>query len=152
MSAPSAQKPATVHPFLQGLGEKSASMLATVARPFTAGPGEVFARQGDSAEAFYLIQAGHVALDLYTPTRGSVPIQTVGPGECVGWSWLIPPNRWQFDCRAVDSVSGLVFDAAWLRKKCEDDHELGYHLLRQLVAVMANRLAATRFQLLDVFK
>jgi CRP/FNR family transcriptional regulator, cyclic AMP receptor protein len=152
MSAQPAQTSAAPHPFLQGVGERIAAQLAAVAKPFSAKPGEVFARQGEAAEAFFLIQAGHVALDLYTPNRGAVPIQTVGPGECVGWSWLVPPNRWQFDCRAVDRVSGLVFDAAWLRKRCEEDHELGYQLLRQLVIVMGNRLAATRFQLLDVYK
>jgi hypothetical protein len=49
-------------------------------------------------------------------------------------------------------VKGVVFDAAWLREKCTQDHELGYHLLKQLVTVIASRLAATRVQLLDIYK
>jgi CRP-like cAMP-binding protein len=140
------------HTFLGGLSERQRMLLASGARPIAAAPGELLAREGETATAFYLIQAGHVALDLHTPGRGVASILTVGPGEVVGWSWLVPPHRWQFDCRAVDPVQGLSFDAEWLREKCEQDHELGYHLLKQLVTVIANRLAATRLQLLDIYK
>lgn len=140
------------HAFLSSLSERHRMLLASGVRPFTAAPGEVFAREGETAKAFYLVQSGQVALDLNTPKRGVVSIQTVGPGEIVGWSWLVPPHRWQFSCRAVNAVQGLAFDAQWLREKCEQDHELGYHLLKQLVTVIANRLAGTRLQLLDIYK
>ncbi len=140
------------HPFLNSLSEQHRMLLASGARPFTATKGELLAREGEAAKTFYLIQTGHVAVALHTPDRGVVRIQTVGPGEIVGWSWLVPPHRWQFDCPAIDPVQGLSFDAEWLREKCEQDHELGYHLLKQLVTVIANRLAATRLQLLDIYK
>jgi CRP-like cAMP-binding protein len=140
------------HTFLSGLGERHRTLLASGARPFTAAPGELLAREGETAKTFYLIQAGHVALDLHAPGLGAASIQTVGPGEIVGWSWLVPPHRWQFDCRAVDPIQGLVFDAEWLREQCDKDHELGYYLLKQLVTVIASRLAATRLQLLDLYK
>ena len=140
------------HAFLSGLSERHRMLLASGVRPFTAAPNELLAREGETAKTFFLIQGGHVALALHTPDRGAVPIHTVGPGEIVGWSWLVLPHRWQFDCRAVDPVQGLAFDAEWLREKCEQDQELGYHLLKQLVAVIANRLAATRLQLLDLYK
>jgi CRP-like cAMP-binding protein len=140
------------HTFLGSLGDRHRTLLASGARPIAAAPGELLAREGETATAFYLIQTGSVALDLHTPGRGVVSILTLGPGEVVGWSWLVPPHRWQFDCRAVDPVQGLAFDAQWLREKCEQDHELGYHLLKQLVMVISNRLAAARLQLLDIYK
>ena len=140
------------HPFLSAIPDRLRMLLATGARPFTAEPNEFFAKEGDSARAFYLIQSGRASLETRDPKRGVVRIQSVQPGEVVGWSWLVPPHRWQFDCRAEDPVQGLAFDAEWLREKCEQDHELGYHLLKQLVAVIANRLAATRLQLLDIYK
>jgi CRP-like cAMP-binding protein len=140
------------HKFLSGLSEQHRMLLASGARYFTAAPGELLAREGETAKTFYLIQAGHVVVSLHTPERGVVPVQTVGPGEIVGWSWLVPPHHWQFDCRAADKVEGLAFDAERLRQKCEQDHELGYQLLKRLVAVIANRLAATRVQLLDIYK
>jgi hypothetical protein len=82
------------------------------------------------------------------PLRGARPpvvsVPTVGPGEVVGWSWLVPPYRWQFDCRALERTQGLALDGEWLRERCELDHEFGYHLLKHLVVVIGNRLAARR--------
>jgi hypothetical protein len=45
----------------------------------------------------------------------------------------------------------VAFDGACLRGKCENDHELGYELMRRFAAVLIERLQATRFQLLDVY-
>lgn len=67
-------------------------------------------------------------------------------------AWVLPPHRWHFDARATDEVRGIVFDAAWLRDQCEQNHELGYHLLKQLLAVVSGRLAATWRQLPDLAK
>ena len=38
-----------------------------------------------------------------------------------------------------------------LRKTCEKDHDLGYALAWYLAGVIAERLKATRLQLLDMF-
>jgi hypothetical protein len=62
----------------------------------------------------------------------------------VGWSWLVEPHRWQFSCRTLNDVRGIKFDAFWLRNLCESDHELGFHLTKYLLQVVANRLTALR--------
>jgi CRP-like cAMP-binding protein len=135
------------HAFLRGLSQRHLMTLISGARPFTAAPGELIAREGDPARAFFLIQGGHVAIEAHFSDQNSRRVQTVGPGEVVGWSWIVPPHRWRFDCRAVDTVQGLSFDASWLRQQCEEDYQLGYHLLSHLVDVIASRLAATRAEL-----
>lgn len=152
MTQPSITGMFATHAFLQNLSERHLMILASAAQPFTAEAGELLAREGDNAKAFYLIQSGHVSVGIHTAERGVVTVQTVGPGETVGWSWLEPPYRWQFDCRAKDKVQGIRFDAVWLRDKCAEDHELGFHLVKRLVVVIASRLAATRRQLLDWYK
>jgi CRP/FNR family transcriptional regulator, cyclic AMP receptor protein len=140
------------HAFLNSLSERHRMVLAAGVRPFTAEPTQVLARAGEPANDFFLIQDGHVAIGMTTPDGDGVTMQTVGRGDVIGWSWLVPPHRWKFDCRAVDHVQGLAFNAAWLRDKCEQDHDLGYHLLRQLTTVMASRLEATRRQLKDFYR
>ncbi len=140
------------HAFLSGLSERHRMLLASGVRPFSAAPKEILARERETAKTLYLIQSGHVSLNLSVPGRGLVRFQTVGPDEIVGWSWLVPPHKWQFNCDAIDEVKGLAFDAVWLRERCDQDHELGYQLLKQLVSVIANRLTATRVQLLDIYK
>jgi CRP-like cAMP-binding protein len=138
------------HDFLKTLSTQHRMVLASGARPFTKKPGEYLAKQGESANTFYLLQAGHVRLEARQGDQGKVGIHVAGPGEIVGWSWIVPPHRWQFDCLAEDDVQGLVFDAAWMRDKIDADHELGFHILRKLVTVIAARLAETRSHLADV--
>jgi CRP-like cAMP-binding protein len=136
------------HAFLRGLSDQFLMILASAARPFTAAPGDLLAREGAEAKSFYLIQAGQVAIEIHKPDQEPVRLQIVGPGDVVGWSWIVSPHRWQFDARATENVSGLAFDAEWLRNRCEQDHEFGYQMLKQLVTLIANRLVATRQQLL----
>ena len=140
------------HSFTRGLNEPHRKRLAAGAKTFTAAPGEMLFREGELAQAFYLITSGHVAVGTHLGERGDVPIQTVGPGEVVGWSWLLPPFRWQFDARAEDAVAGLAFDAVWLRGLCEQDHDLGFHLVKHLLAVVAARVASARLARLDIYK
>jgi CRP/FNR family transcriptional regulator, cyclic AMP receptor protein len=108
-------------------------------------------REGAPAERCFLLRDGAVALEVATPGRGAVVIETLHAGEVVGWSWLFPPHRWQFDGRAVEPTRAIALDGACLRAKCDADHELGYELMRRFAAVAVERLQATRLQLLDVY-
>ena len=140
------------HAFLSVLSERHRLMLASCARHFRAEPGEYLAREGEEAQSFYLIQTGQVVIQIHRAERGAVRLQTVGPGEVVGWSWIVQPFNWQFDALAVIAVTGIALDARALREKCDQDHELAYQLLRQLLTVVSGRLSATRLQVLDIYK
>ena len=72
-------------------------------------------------------------------------------GEILGWSWLVPPYRWHFDARAVELTRAIALDGKCLREKCEEDHDLGYEVMRRFVVIIAQRLEETRLQLLDVY-
>jgi CRP/FNR family transcriptional regulator, cyclic AMP receptor protein len=130
------------HQFLQRLDDRCRLELMTGVRPFAAEPGDYLGRAGEPANAFYLVQSGEIEVgvedgeDFHTVFR-------VGPGGALGWSWLVPPNRWQFTSRATEPVRGLEFNAEWLRERCEQNHELGYYLLRELVAAVTQQFSAT---------
>lgn len=139
------------HPFFSGLDAGYLQLAVGCAANVRFNAGESVCRQGDEADHFYLIRAGKVALEIPVPGRGTVTIQTLGDGEILGWSWLIPPYRWRFDARAVETTRAIAFDGRCLRSKCEEDPQLGYELLKRVVARFGERLDATRFQLLDVY-
>jgi CRP-like cAMP-binding protein len=123
--------------------------LAGAARREHVDAGEYVLRDGDAAEAFYLIERGHVTLAV--PVDGTeLPIETVGPGDVVGWSWMFPPYRWHLNARAAGPVDVIAFDAAGVRYACDRDPAFGYALHQALVRVLAERLQATRRRLLDV--
>jgi hypothetical protein len=90
-------------------------------------------------------------VEVIAPQRGAITIETVGDGELLGWSWLIPPFQWHFDARALNLTRAIALDARCLRGKCDADPALGYELLKRFSQVMEQRLEATRLQLLDLY-
>jgi CRP-like cAMP-binding protein len=78
-------------------------------------------------------------------------VDTIGEGEILGWSWLLPPYHWKFHARATEAVRAIALDGKCLRTKCEQNHDLGYELLKRFSQIMSRRLDATRLQLLDVY-
>ena len=140
------------HPFVRGLDPKYLDFLAGCAsnRPFAAG--EFLLREGEDANATFLIRTGRVALEIHVPGREPVRIQTVGEGEAVGWSWLFPPYRWHFDARALEPTRAIHLEGGCLRGKCEADHDLGFEIARRFLQLVNQRLERTRLQVLDVYR
>jgi CRP-like cAMP-binding protein len=140
------------HPFLQRLRPEHRAALLPGATLQDVPAGALLGREGEAATAFHLVVHGRVAVEIHTPKRGAVRLQTVGDGEVLGWSWLLTPQRRQFDLRALQPTRVLVLDGPGVRAACDADHELGFHLVRALLDVVAGRLSAARLQLLDIYR
>ena len=139
------------HPFLAGLSERHMEILLGCASNVHFEEGTTLIHEGEVANKFFLIRTGRVALETDVNARGSIRIQTAGPGEVLGWSWLIFPYRWHFSGVAVADVRAVALDGECLRTKCENDHDFGFEMLKRLAQVMERRLEATRLQLLDLY-
>ena len=139
------------HPFFSGWEPRYPQLAVGCASNVRFNAGEFVFQEGEEANTFYLIREGRVALEVVVPGRGSVTIETLEGGELLGWSWLIPPYRWRFDARAVKMTRAIALDGRCLRGKCEEDHELGYELVKQVASSLGQRLDATRLRLLDIY-
>lgn len=138
-------------PFLQGLQPQQVDLIVGCASNVRFEPGEFVFRAGDEANHFYVVRTGHVSVEVIAPQHGAITIETVGEGDLLGWSWLIPPFQWHFDARALNLTRAIALDARCLRGKCDADPALGYELLKRFAQVMEQRLEATRLQLLDLY-
>jgi len=145
-----AQILATV-PLFEGMEEDELGLLAGCARNVHFAEGTYLFRKGDPADTFYVVRHGSVALETFDPARGPLVIETIGPGEIVGWSWLFAPYRSHLDGRALDAVRATSFDGACLRGKCDADPELGYDLMGRFAQVLIERLQWTQVRLLDIY-
>lgn len=136
------------HPFIHGLDDKYIPLLfdCCMAVKFEAGQ-EIF-KEGDLANRFYLIEKGKVQLEAPNATQGDVPIQIIGAGDVLGWSWLFPPYYWHFSARAIEPVTSLFLYGTRLLVQCEDDPELGYKIMKKTASVLIQRLNATRKELI----
>lgn len=139
------------HPFFAGLDEECADLVCGCAKNARFDAGQYLFHEGQSADWFYLLRHGRVALELASPGRGAVTFQTLGEGEVVGLSWLIPPYRWTYDARALELIRAIAIDAACLRRKCEADPRLGYDMMKRFMPPLLHRLQAARLQMLDLY-
>lgn len=112
--------------------------------------GTYLAREGETADRFFVVRHGKVALELHAPA-GPLLIETIGAGDLVGWSWLFPPYRWTYDVEAIDQTRVVVIESACLRAKCDADPEFGYRLMKRFAQVVVDRLQATHYRLLDLY-
>ena len=141
------------HPLLAGLRDDMATLVAGCAHNVAVKPGEFLLVEGQVADTLYLLRRGWVSLQVRV--RGGLPvvIETLGPGEGLGWSWLFPPYLWQFDARALEQpVGAIAVDASCLRAKAEADPLFGYQLMQRFVSVIRARLDAVQLRLLDIYR
>jgi CRP/FNR family transcriptional regulator, cyclic AMP receptor protein len=136
------------HPFLRGMPADQLGTLAETACDVTFPAKHRLFEEGGNANRFWLIQCGHVSLDLHIPGQGPVVIESIGMGELLGWSWLIPPYRWAFGAVAATALEVFEFGAPGVRERCANDPVLGYELNQRINRVLAKRLQATRTRLI----
>jgi len=131
------------HPFLRGLEQKHLAILADCAMRCRFEAGECIFREGEPANRFYLIRSGKVALETATE-RGTNTLQLIGGQDVLGWSWLYPPYYWHFDARAIEKTDAIFIYGTRLREICEEDHDLGYELMKRTASTLISRLVAAR--------
>ncbi len=139
------------HRFLDGLAEDALRLLASHAEAVHVPSERRLFREGDPATMFWLITDGLVAIDVHAPGRGDVLIETLGPGEVLGWSWLFPPHRWHLGAVARGPVEAFRLPADAVLAEAAQRPDVGYELMRRFAVVVVERLQATRMRLLDLY-
>ena len=139
------------HVFFKGLDPEYLELIAGCGKNIVFNAGEVIAHEGDPADHFYIVRGGMAAIQVHLPEKGAVTLQTVGDNDIIGWSWLFPPYRWNFDVKAIEKTKMIALDGKCLRNKCEENHDLGYEMMKRFSQILTRRLSAARMQILDVY-
>ncbi|MBW1992451.1 MAG: cyclic nucleotide-binding domain-containing protein [Deltaproteobacteria bacterium] len=138
------------HPFLQGLPSRHLSRLVDFAEAKQFDAQQFLFREGEAAREFFLIRSGQVAMEIYTARRGAITIQTRQAGDVLGWMGLKPPYQWNVDARAMTVVRVITLKVEGLWRLCEEDHELGYDLLKRHIGCMAQYFKSMKLQLVSL--
>ncbi len=139
-------------PWFQELKPEHLQKLAEMTQLQSMKSGETLFREGDKKDCLYIVIEGRVALDIFVPHRGKVRIYTAEPLDVFGWSSVTPIVQ-KRTAGAVCVMDGRLagMDAEKLKQACDEDHDLGYVVMRRLTNIVASRLQVTRLQLLDMF-
>ncbi|MBI2093705.1 MAG: cyclic nucleotide-binding domain-containing protein [Candidatus Omnitrophica bacterium] len=140
------------HPFFKDMTAAQQKVIAECGKEVQFQADQYIFKENDTSDSFYAILAGHVSVEIAVPGGGALVIQTVGPGEILGWSWLVAPYKKRFDARVLAPTQALKIDARCLRTKCEADPLLGYDLMKRTAQTIGVRLQQTRHQLLDAYR
>ncbi|MFF8268471.1 Crp/Fnr family transcriptional regulator [Streptomyces sp. NPDC016562] len=125
--------------------------LMSTAREVDFPDGARLFNEGGHADRFWIVRTGVVALDVHVPGRKAAVIESLGPGELVGCSWMLAPHRWRLGAEATTPVRTHEFDAAVVLALMEADPAFGASIGRWVAQVLAQRLHAARVRLLDLY-
>ena len=140
------------HLFVEGMSEAELEFLSGCTKNVRFAPGEFLFREGAPADTLLLLREGRVALESHAPGRGAVAVETVGPGDVLGWSALFPPHRWHLDGRALEPALAFAVDGRCLREKMGREPAFGFAVTKRLLFQVHRRLERARLQQLDVYK
>ncbi|MFE7978900.1 Crp/Fnr family transcriptional regulator [Streptomyces shenzhenensis] len=136
---------------LQALPAEHRHRLLRSAREVSFPQGARLFEEGYRADRFWVVRTGGVDLDLRVPGRRAAVIETLGPGELVGCSWLFAPHYRQLGAAATSPVRAYEFDATAVRSMCRDDPALGTSVAQWVGGVLVHRLRSARTRLLDLY-
>jgi CRP/FNR family cyclic AMP-dependent transcriptional regulator len=139
------------HAFAAGLTPRQLERLTGLTTGAELPAGQRLFDEGGHAASLWLIRTGLIALDLRIPGRDRLIVETLGPGDELGLSWLVPAARWQFGAIAQATASLFEISSGALTQLCESDHDLGYQLSRRLLTTAITRLQAARIRILDLY-
>lgn len=114
--------------------------------------GEWVFREGDEADALYLVVSGTIALKIALDASGErqADLETLVAGEVLGWSALVEPYQYTLGAVATSRASLVKLDAARLRKLLEDNPQLGFQIMTRLASVIGDRLKNLRVRFVSL--
>jgi CRP-like cAMP-binding protein len=122
--------------YFEGLDETTLEDAAASGRSWRTAGGEVFFRQGDPAEHFFVLATGHARLSQLTPEGRQVILGMTGPYQEVGIITAIPGATYPIDMQAVQECTAIAWDRAALGTLLE---------AHPVLALRALRLVSARF-------
>ncbi len=137
--------------FTRGMRPEHLAKLASIAFESNFAEGAKVFSEGDLGDVLYLIREGRVSLEMHVPGRGRITILTIGPGQILGWSAMFPHKRKTASARTLMATQAIAINTLQLREVCHQDHDFGYEVMWRVADVIADRLKATRLQVLDIF-
>ncbi len=135
-----------------GMPASAVDQLTNIAQLKCYATGRVLFNESVYHSKIHILCDGLVTMEMRVPGHGMRKILTLGRGELLGWSSLLTDGVMTSTAIVTEDTKVIEFSTVELKSLCEQNHELGYCVMRQVAVALARRLLATRLQLLDLFR
>ena len=136
--------------FFQNVADDHLAPLAEISRIVEYPTKKTMFGEFDQANDVYIIVSGEVSLVVCEPKVGCRQLTTVHTGELLGWSPLLKRGRMSATAVTLTPTKAIVIDGEKLTDLCKKEPSLGCEFMTRTAQVLAERLFATRVQLLEL--
>jgi CRP-like cAMP-binding protein len=127
-------------PLLAGLPLARLKLIAYTAEALRFAPGEVLMRQGDPADAVYLVTAGEAEVSVAGAGGAPVVVRSMGPGALFGETAVLARTTRTATVTARTEVAALRLSDTLFAELLDESPELA----RAVLVLLAERLASER--------
>ena len=136
----------------EGMPPSAVDQLTNIAQLKFYPAGRVLFNESVYHSRIHILCDGLVTMEMRVPGHGMRKILTLGRGELLAWSALLADGVMTTTAIVTEDTKVIEFLTDELKSLCEENHELGYCVMRQVAVSLARRLLATRLQLLDLYR
>lgn len=133
------------------LPPESRRRLAATARLESVTEGATLLREGRPTPHLGVVIDGRLALRARLPGHPDATLMTLDAGDVFGWSAVLDGTS-TATVVALNAARVALFERDELLRAIDADPELAAEVYRRLLEAVANRLEATRLQMLDLYR
>jgi CRP/FNR family cyclic AMP-dependent transcriptional regulator len=138
------------YPCFAGLDDAFIEQLAMITDEITLSSGVWLFHEGDTADAFYVIERGTVQLQMRLPRSRHADLDLLVEGEMAGWSSICAPGFYTLSAFTPDGATVLRVDSSAAFALMQERPEMGFALMRQVAATIGKRLNDLRNRFVSV--
>jgi CRP-like cAMP-binding protein len=113
---------------------------------------EVIFREGEKALFFYMLYRGKVLLEVEASESIMISLGSVKPGFSFGWSALLPDSNYTAYAICTEPSDVIMTRGDKLLALMDQDHHLGYLVMRGVVRILKRRLERRTNQFLKTLR
>lgn len=136
--------------FLNGISQEHLEQLGEISSLVEFPARKEIFRERDRAQDVYIIKSGRVSLVICAPKVGCRQLMEVSDGDLIGWSPVVGRSRLTDTAVTITPTVALRIETQHLLDFCRDNPRFGYEFMQRTAMVLAERLTATRLQLLEL--
>jgi CRP/FNR family cyclic AMP-dependent transcriptional regulator len=123
----------------QGLKDEELKVVAQFCQELQVPENNTLCKGGARADRLFILEEGTVSIRF---ERGAT-FEIHGPGKILGWSFLVPPNRYTASAVTVTPSRLLIIKSPDFYQLIHRDSRMGFRIMDNLAQVVSGRLKAS---------